>query len=147
MKKLLIATAILMSGFWQACNDQEKQEEKTNGRTGTVFVKMIVKVYEGRFSLAKEPPNAEPSLEPICYNRWPDAHYYRTARQRLRKPGMEMVGASDYQQENIGKTEFRSGHNGSARWCRLALLYWSNSNKVTAYGGEKTEACRVQELI
>lgn len=116
MKKFaLIATAILMSGlFGKAATPQEKAKgEQATGRTVTVFVENDrVKVYEGRFSpgdksprMSERPPRVEFALTDGQMR-----HYYPDGKIEdvTWKAGeVKWSERATYQQENVGKTEFR----------------------------------------
>jgi hypothetical protein len=116
MKKFaLIATAILMSGFLgKAATAQEKAKgEKANGRTVTVLVENDrVKVYEGRFSpgdksprMSDRPPRVEFALtDGQMRNHYPDG---KTEDVTWKAGEVKWSERATYQQENVGKTEFR----------------------------------------
>jgi hypothetical protein len=116
MKKFaVLAAAILMAGFLgKAATAQEKaKEEKANVPTITVLVENDrVKVYEGRFKpgdksgrIANRPARVE-----FAITDGQMRHYYSDSKtdEVMWKAGeVKWSEPAKYQQENIGKTEFR----------------------------------------
>jgi hypothetical protein len=114
-KVALIAIAILMSSFFgNAATAQEKAKgEQATGRTVTVFVDNDrVKVYEGRFSpgdksarMSDRPPRVEFALTDGQMR-----HYYPDGKIEVvtwKAGEVKWSERATYQQENVGKTEFR----------------------------------------
>ena len=110
-----IAVTILMLGFFgKAATAQEKAKgEKASGRTVTVLVENDrVKVYEGRFSPGEKSPQMSNRPARVEFaitdgqmrNHYPDGK----AEDVTWKAGdAKWAEPATYQQENIGKTEFR----------------------------------------
>jgi hypothetical protein len=116
MKKFaLVAATVLLWGFFgKPATAQEKAKgEKATGRTVTVFVENDrVKVYEGRFSpgdksprMSERPPRVEFALTDGQMR-----HYYpdgKTEEVTWKAGDVKWSERATYQQENMGKTEFR----------------------------------------
>jgi hypothetical protein len=113
--KIALIATILMSGFvGGAAMAQEKVKgEKAAGRTVTVFVDNDrVKVYEGRFGpgekspqMSDRPPRVEFALTDAQMR-----HYYpdgKTEDVTWKAGDVKWSDRATYQQENVGKTEFR----------------------------------------
>jgi hypothetical protein len=113
--KIALIATILMSGFvGGAAMAQEKvKREKAAGRTVTVFVDNDrVKVYEGRFGpgekspqMSDRPPRVEFALTDAQMR-----HYYpdgKTEDVTWKAGDVKWSDRATYQQENVGKTEFR----------------------------------------
>lgn len=113
--KIALIATILMSGFvGGAAMAQEKVKgEKAPGRTVTVFVDNDrVKVYEGRFGpgekspqMSDRPPRVEFALTDAQMR-----HYYpdgKTEDVTWKAGDVKWSDRATYQQENVGKTEFR----------------------------------------
>jgi hypothetical protein len=113
--KIALIAAILMSGFLgRGAMAQEKVKgEKAAGRTVTVFVENDrVKVYEGRFGpgekspqMSDRPPRVEFALTDAQMR-----HYYpdgKTEDVTWKAGDVKWSDRATYQQENVGKTEFR----------------------------------------
>jgi hypothetical protein len=116
MKKFaLIATAILMSSFFgKAATAQEKAKgEQAAGRTVTVFVDNDrVKVYEGRFSPGDKSPQMSnrPARVEFALTDGQMRHYYPDGKVEdvtWKAGDVKWSERATYQQENVGKTEFR----------------------------------------
>jgi hypothetical protein len=114
-KFALIATAILMSSFFgKAATAQEKAKgEQAAGRTVTVFVDNDrVKVYEGRFSpgtrarkMFDRPARVEFALtDGQMRDYYPDG---KVEDVTWKSGDVKWSERATYQQENVGKTEFR----------------------------------------
>jgi len=109
------AAAILASSLFAgvATAQQEAKGEKTNVPSITVFVQNDrVKVYEGRFKpgdksagMAKRPARVEFAImDGQMRNYYPDG---RTEEVMWKAGEVIWSEPAQYQQENIGKTEFR----------------------------------------
>jgi hypothetical protein len=114
-KFALIATAILMSSFFgKAATAQEKAKgEQAAGRTVTVFVDNDrVKVYEGRFSPGDKSPQMSnrPARVEFALTDGQMRHYYPDGKVEdvtWKAGDVKWSERATYQQENVGKTEFR----------------------------------------
>jgi hypothetical protein len=111
----IVAVAILMTGlFGKAATAQEKAKgEKTSGRTVMVLVENDrVKVYEGRFSPGEKSPRMSNRPARVEFamtdgqmrNHYPDG---KTEDVTWKAGEAKWAEPATYQQENVGKTEFR----------------------------------------
>ena len=110
-----VAVAILMSGFFgKAAMAQERAKgENASGRTVTVLVENDrVKVYEGRFSPGEKSPRMSNRPARVEFaitdgqmrNHYPDG---KTEDVTWKAGEAKWAEPATYQQENVGKTEFR----------------------------------------
>ena len=112
---VLIATTILILGFvGKAATAQEKaKDEKAAGRTATVFVDNDrVKVYEGRFSPGDKSPQMSnrPARIEFAMTDGQMRNYYSDGKVEdvtWKAGDVKWAEPATYQQENVGKAEFR----------------------------------------